>query len=187
MYYLLVANMQVTGDARPDSEVLAGRELRRQRQSKGWSHEEVAQRMRAYGYRFSKTMIAEIEFGQHPLRVRELADFAALFCIEVYDLIHPASRPERSLAEIDQEIAELQHRWKQLQEALAALTGERRMAQAALNRVEAEQKANQRDALAVQRKLIFLREARKESVLLQAADIPVQRRRRTGRRAAPLP
>ena len=70
--------MQVAGYALPDFEVRAGRAIRRLRQSRGWSHEEVANRMRACGYRFDQTMIAEIEFGQHPLRIRELADFAVL-------------------------------------------------------------------------------------------------------------
>jgi transcriptional regulator with XRE-family HTH domain len=60
--------------------------------------------MKAYGYDFHQTMIAKIEAAQRPLRVRELADFAALYGVEVQDLVYP---PTASPAETDQEIAEV--------------------------------------------------------------------------------
>jgi septal ring factor EnvC (AmiA/AmiB activator) len=142
--------------------------------------------MQAYGYRFDQTIIAGIEFGQHPLRVRELADFAALFGIEVHELIYPRSRPERSLAEIDQEIAEVQDGRKQARKRLAALAEDRRRAQAALTRVEAEHRACHGDALALERKLMFLRELGQEALLREVGDVPAQRRPRSGRRVAPL-
>lgn len=88
---------------RPDPEVQAGRALRRLRLSRNWSQEEVAGRMKAYGYDFHQTMIAKIEAAQRPLRVRELAHFAALYGVEVQQLIHP---PTGSLSEIEQKIAE---------------------------------------------------------------------------------
>ena len=81
----------------------AGRALRRLRLARNWSQEEVAVRMTAYGYDFHQTMIAKIEAAQRPLRVRELADFAALYGVEVQELVYP---PTSSLKEIDQEIAE---------------------------------------------------------------------------------
>ena len=43
MYYHPVGNKQVAGITRPDSEVQAGRTLRRLRLSKGWSQEEAAE------------------------------------------------------------------------------------------------------------------------------------------------
>jgi len=49
-------------------------------------------------------MIAKIEAAQRPLRVRELADFAALFGMEVHELIYP---PAGSLTEVNCEIATL--------------------------------------------------------------------------------
>ena len=63
--------------------------------------------MTAYGYDFHQTTIAKIEAAQRPLRVRELADFAALYSVEVQDLVYP---PTRSLPEIDHEIAEVTRR-----------------------------------------------------------------------------
>jgi transcriptional regulator with XRE-family HTH domain len=78
--------------------VEAGQALRRLRLAQGWSQEEVAARMAAYGYDFHQTMIAKIEAAQRPLRVRELADFAALYGVKVQDLINPP--------ETDREIAD---------------------------------------------------------------------------------
>lgn len=99
------------GNGRPDPEVQAGRALRRLRTARGWSQEEVARRMKAYGYDFHQTMIAKIEAAQRPIRVRELADFAALYGVEAHELIYP---PAGSLQEAGKEIATLR---EQLQEA----------------------------------------------------------------------
>jgi transcriptional regulator with XRE-family HTH domain len=60
--------------------------------------------MTDYGYDFHQTMIAKIEAAQRPLRVRELADFAALYGVDVRDLVYPLTS---SVLEADQEIAEL--------------------------------------------------------------------------------
>jgi transcriptional regulator with XRE-family HTH domain len=89
---------------RPDPEVQAGRALRRLRMARGWSQEEVARQMKAYGYDFHQTMIAKIEAAQRPIRVRELADFAALYGVEAHELIYP---PAGSLKEAAKEIAAL--------------------------------------------------------------------------------
>ena len=99
-------NLQPTAvsEDRPDPEVQAGRALRRLRTARGWSQEEVGRRMKAYGYDFHQTMIAKIEAAQRPLRVRELADFAALYGMEVHELIYP---PAGSLTEVSREIATL--------------------------------------------------------------------------------
>jgi transcriptional regulator with XRE-family HTH domain len=91
-------------EQRLDPEVQAGRALRRLRTARGWSQEEVGRRMKAYGYDFHQTMIAKIEAAQRPLRVRELADFAALYGMEVHELIYP---PAGSLKEVSREIAAL--------------------------------------------------------------------------------
>lgn len=92
-------NKQLAGVRRPDPEVQAGRALRRLRLSRGWPQEQVATYMRDSGYDFHQTMIAKIEAAQRPLRVRELADFAALYGVEVHELIYA---PNSSLAEVDQ-------------------------------------------------------------------------------------
>lgn len=103
----------MAGNGRPDPEVQAGRALRRLRTARGWSQEEVARRMKAYGYDFHQTMIAKIEAAQRPIRVRELADFAALYGVEAHELIYP---PAGSLKEAAKEISALRG---QLQEVTA--------------------------------------------------------------------
>jgi hypothetical protein len=70
--------------------------------------------MAAYGYDFHQTAIAKIEAAQRPLRVRELADFAALYGVGVQELVYA---PARTLPEIDQEIEAVA---AQLREAQAA-------------------------------------------------------------------
>jgi transcriptional regulator with XRE-family HTH domain len=50
--------------------------------ARGWSQKEVARQMKAYGYDFHQTMIATFEAAQRPIRVRELADLAALYGVE---------------------------------------------------------------------------------------------------------
>lgn len=114
-------NNRSAGAERPDPEVQAGRALRRLRLSQGWSQEEVAKRMWAYGYDFHQTTIAKIEAAQRPLRVRELAHFAALYEVEVHELIYPMTGG--SLTEIDQDIIEVEAHRELLQRAVAA-TGE---------------------------------------------------------------
>lgn len=99
--------MALAGGWRADPEEQAGRALRRLRLARDWSQEEVAVRMTAYGYDFHQTTIAKIEGAQRPLRVRELADFAALYGVEVQELVYP---PSRSLPEINQEIADVRTR-----------------------------------------------------------------------------
>jgi transcriptional regulator with XRE-family HTH domain len=80
-----------------DPEALAGQEIRRLRVARKWTQEEVTRRMKAYGYDFHQTMIAKIEAAQRPLRVRELADFAAMFGVAPHELLYP--RPDASSAE----------------------------------------------------------------------------------------
>ncbi len=120
-------------DGRADPEIQAGRALRHLRTARGWSQEEVARRMKAYGYDFHQTMIAKIEAAQRPIRVRELADFAALYGVEVHELIYP---PAGSLKEADKEISALK---AQLREA----TGRAETAAAAVGKAEADLAAAQ--------------------------------------------
>jgi transcriptional regulator with XRE-family HTH domain len=117
------------GSERPDPEAQAGIALRRLRRARGWSQEEVAQRMKAYGYDFHQTMIAKIEAAQRPLRVRELADFAALFGMEVHELIYP---PAGSLKEVSREIATLTKHLTSVDRDVKARREELHKAEAAL-------------------------------------------------------
>jgi transcriptional regulator with XRE-family HTH domain len=125
----------VGSNGHPDPEVQAGRALRRLRTARGWSQEEVARQMKAYGYDFHQTMIAKIEAAQRPLRVRELADFAALYGVGVHELIYP---PAGSLNEADKEMSVLR-------DQLVAATGRAEAATDALRKAEADLRAAQEE------------------------------------------
>lgn len=158
----LVENSTSASVARPDPEVQTGRALRRLRLSQGWSQEAVARRMQAYGYDFHQTMIAKIEAAQRPLRVRELADFAALYDVEVRNLIFP---PNDSLAEVDREIAEVEaHRDKARQRASAA-AAELDEARAVLADAQAAYDACSREVAMLEERLSFLQKEQEEFVV----------------------
>jgi transcriptional regulator with XRE-family HTH domain len=155
-----VENNQVApGIERPDPEVQAGRALRRLRMSQGWSQEEVARHMEAYGYGFHQTMIAKIEAAQRPLRVRELADFAALYGVEVHELLYP---PTGSLADIDQEIAKVEAQHRAIQHEAAAAAERLHELQAALARAEEMYRAHSTDAVVLRERLIVLQKEREK-------------------------
>jgi transcriptional regulator with XRE-family HTH domain len=140
---------------RPDPEVQAGRALRRLRLSRGWSQEEVARRMQAFGYEFHQTMVAKIEAAQRPLRVRELADFAALYGVEVQDLIHA---PYGSLEDVAQEIAEVEAQWRRAQQRAEESAEGLRRAQQALSGAQRAHDDNLREASVLWDRLDFLRQ-----------------------------
>jgi hypothetical protein len=72
--------------------------------------------MKTFGYEFHQTMIAKIEAAQRPLRVHELADFAALYGVEIQDLIYA---PAGSVSEVENEISEISRRRDLAGEVLA--------------------------------------------------------------------
>jgi transcriptional regulator with XRE-family HTH domain len=145
---------------RPDPEVLAGQALRRLRLSRGWSQEEVAKRMQSYSYDFHQTMIAKIEAAQRPLRVRELADFAALYGVQVNDLIY---LPSVSLDEIDEEIEDLEAQVANARQMAAAADEDRNRARMALERAEALYHTHVSILEALSGRLSFLRTEREKS------------------------
>jgi transcriptional regulator with XRE-family HTH domain len=143
----------VIGDGRPDPEVQAGRALRRLRAARGWSQEEVARRMKAYGYDLHQTMIAKIEAAQRPIRVRELADFAALYGVEVHELIYP---PAGSLEEADKEIAALRARLQEATKRSEAAALAVRNAEAALAATQQEHRTHSGQAAMLAGRLSYL-------------------------------
>jgi transcriptional regulator with XRE-family HTH domain len=150
---------ETPSEQRPDPEVQAGRALRRLRTARGWSQEEVGRRMKAYGYDFHQTMIAKIEAAQRPLRVRELADFAALYGMEVHELIYP---PAGSLKEVSREIATLKD---QLKAADKELQNRRRAldkAQAAAAAAEEDFRKHEGEAAMLRGRLDYLEAQRKQ-------------------------
>lgn len=98
--------------------------------ARGWSQEEVARRMDAFGYDFHQTMIAKIEAAQRPLRVRELADFAALFGVPTQEVLNPVGRDWTTVTAVLQDT-----RKERAEAATAVEEGERdvRQAQARLD------------------------------------------------------
>jgi transcriptional regulator with XRE-family HTH domain len=72
---------------------IAGGQLRLLRQGRGWSQQEVADRMRNMGYTWQQSTIGKIEAAQRPLRLNELADLAALFGVPVTDFVTPGATP----------------------------------------------------------------------------------------------
>ena len=171
------------GVERPDPEVQAGRALRRLRLSRGWSQEEVARRMQAFGYDFHQTMIAKIEAAQRPLRVRELADFAALYDVEVQELIYP---PSGSLEEAAQEIQELEAQREKVREQARALESRLSEIHSALIATESEYGSSSRELAVLDERLDFLRHeaGRFRSITEQAAAIDEEIRRRGSKGAS---
>ena len=89
-----------------DPERTAGQEIQAMRKARRWSQDELARRMKAYGYDFNQALISRIELGQRPLRVRELVDFAKLFDVQPAALLRPY--PNMSLEDVEAAIAELE-------------------------------------------------------------------------------
>jgi transcriptional regulator with XRE-family HTH domain len=157
----------VAGGRRLDPEVEAGRALRRLRLARNWSQEEVAVRMTAYGYDFHQTMIAKIEAAQRPLRVRELADFAALYGVEVQDLVYP---PTGSLPETDQEIAEITARLDMVQAQAAEARHELAVAREAMHHAEAMYQASAKETAVLEGRLASLLTERQKLIGWESDD-----------------
>lgn len=158
----LVENNPSARVARPDPEVQTGRALRRLRLSRGWSQELVARHMQAYGYDFHQTMIAKIEAAQRPLRVRELADFAALYDVEVRNLIYP---PNDSLAEVDREIAEVEAQRYKIKQRASAAAAKLEEARAVLADAQAAYDACSGEVAMLEERLSFLQKEQEEFVV----------------------
>lgn len=63
----------------PRVEEMIGRQLRLLRLSRKWSQQEVADRMKPFGYTWRQSTVGKIEAAQRPLRIDELVDLAVLF------------------------------------------------------------------------------------------------------------
>jgi len=66
------------------------------RQARGWSQEEVAEKLRHQGFEMHQTTIAKIERGTRPLRVAEANAIAAVFkmpIMAVFELSLPGDAP----------------------------------------------------------------------------------------------
>jgi len=117
--------------------------------------------MTAYGHDFHQTTVAKIEAAQRPLRVRELADFAALYGVGVQDLVHGPS-PARSIAEIDREIADVMKRLGRAQQVAATAAAHLETARQALRAAEAVHRTSSADVTTLETRLTALTADRKK-------------------------
>jgi transcriptional regulator with XRE-family HTH domain len=67
----------------PTPEQLVARQVRLLRQGRGWSQQEVAEKMRAFGYQWSQATVTRLESASRPIRLNELTDLAILFGVPV--------------------------------------------------------------------------------------------------------
>jgi len=93
----------------PTAEDVAGRQLRMLRQGRGWTQQEVANRMRKLGYSWQQSTIGKIEAAQRPLRLNELADLAATLGVSVTHFLrpNPAADESTDLEAVEREIRDL--------------------------------------------------------------------------------
>lgn len=73
-----------------------GEVVRGWRQSRGWSQEEVAEKLRHQGFEMHQTTITKIERGTRPLRVAEASAIAQIFdmpVMAVFELSLPGDAP----------------------------------------------------------------------------------------------
>ena len=106
----------------PTPEQLVARQVRLLRQGRGWSQQEVAEKMRAYGYQWSQATVTRLESASRPIRLNELADLAALFGVPVTQFL---------------ESRDLDFEWddlETLENEIASLTQERDVLKAELGR-----------------------------------------------------
>ena len=101
----------------PEPEELAGKELERLRNERGWSQEYVARSMGARGFTWHQTTVGRTERAQRPLRLNEAVALAALFGVPLHSLLSPTAM---RAAEIDQEIARSETEQKMFEERYVA-------------------------------------------------------------------
>lgn len=73
----------------PTLEQLVGRQLRLLRQGHGWSQQEVAEKIRPFGYQWSQATVTRLESATRPIRLNELADLALLYGVPIEQFLEP--------------------------------------------------------------------------------------------------
>lgn len=142
---------------RPDDpEVLAGRALRDLRIKRGWTQEYVGRRMKErLGYDFHQTMVAKVESAARPLRVRELAEFAALFEVSIGRLVYEPT-DGLSAAELEAKLAEVAAERRALAQRAAQCDKQVADAQRALTEAEYAHHVAQADLAVTDQRLAYL-------------------------------
>ncbi|MFD8556650.1 multiprotein-bridging factor 1 family protein [Streptosporangium canum] len=86
-------------------EAVVGQRVRELRQARGWSQEELAERLTSLGLQFHQTQIGKLEAGGRPIRLNEASALAAAFDIPLPNLI---SVPVAGMSDpLEDEITEL--------------------------------------------------------------------------------
>jgi transcriptional regulator with XRE-family HTH domain len=93
----------------PTPEQVVARQVRLLRQGREWSQQEVADKMRAYGYEWSQATVTRLESASRPIRVNELVDLASLFRVPVTQFLEDWGPDFQrvDLATLESEIASL--------------------------------------------------------------------------------
>ena len=102
----------------PTPEQLLGRQVRLLRQARGWSQQDVAEKMRPYGHHWSQATVTRLEAATRPIRLNEVADLAALFGIPVAQFLESPDFKWEDLEALELEIAALTVKRDQLREDL---------------------------------------------------------------------
>lgn len=102
-------------------EVAFGQRVRELRLARGWSQEDLAERLTALGFQFHQTQIGKLENGGRPIRLNEAGALAAIFEVPLPDLIATpvlgTSDPiYDQIAELGIRVSVLAHKKKALQE-----------------------------------------------------------------------
>jgi transcriptional regulator with XRE-family HTH domain len=87
-------------------------------QARGWSQQDVAERMRPYGHQWSQATVTRLEAATRPIRLNEVADLAALFGIPVAQFLESPDFEWEDLEALELEIATLTVKRDQLRENL---------------------------------------------------------------------
>ena len=74
-------------NVRNDPESWAGSRFRELRNQRGWSQQDVADRMKAFGYSWSQATMTRLETATRPVRLNEVADLAALHGLKIGDFL----------------------------------------------------------------------------------------------------
>ena len=104
----------------PTPEQLVGRQVRLLRRGRGWSQQEVAEKMQAYGYQWSQATVTRLESASRPIRVNELADLARLFEVPATQFLDSRARDFAwdDLDALEREIEELTAERREIREHL---------------------------------------------------------------------
>jgi transcriptional regulator with XRE-family HTH domain len=115
----------------PTPEQQVARYLRLLRQGHGWSQQDVAEKMKPYGYQWSQATVTRLESASRPIRINELTALATLYSIPVTQLleIQLTGSDFDDLDALEKEIASLTERRNALIENLEEARYKRMVAQ----------------------------------------------------------